>query len=83
MFSYLIQKFSFTSGADADTANAVKTLLDNGLGTFPIKVKPAFNNDLKSLPKNPPDCPILCNLVFDDFILAEEPFAKALQRLLY
>ena len=47
MFSYLIQKFSFTSGADADAANAVKTLLDNGLGTFPIKVKPAFNNDLK------------------------------------
>ena len=29
--------------------------------------------------KNPSDCPILCNLVFDNFILAEELFAKTLQ----
>ena len=33
----------------------------------------------KSLPKNPPDCTILCNCVFDIFVLAEELFAKALR----
>ena len=38
-----------------------------------------FSNGPKSLLKNHPDCPILCNGVFDNFILAEEPFAKALR----
>ena len=33
-------------------------LLANGLSKFPIKVKPVFSNGPKSLPKNPPDCPI-------------------------
>ena len=33
----------------------------------------------KSLPKSPPDCPILCNWVFESFILADESFAKALR----
>ena len=28
---------------------------------------------------NPSDCLILCNWVFDNFILADEPFAKALR----
>ena len=28
---------------------------------------------------NPPDCPILCNWVFDNSYLADEPFAKALE----
>ena len=36
---------------------------------------------LKSLPRNPPNCPILCNRVFDNFILVEELFAKALRSL--
>ena len=39
------------------------------------------SNGPKSLPKNPPDCPTFCNWVFDNFILAEEPFARALQSL--
>ena len=56
-------------------------LLANDLSTFPIKGKPVFSNGPKSLPKNPPDCPILCNWVFDSFILAEELFAKALRSL--
>ena len=34
---------------------------------------------LNICPKNPPDWPILCGCVFDNFILAEELFAKALQ----
>ena len=33
----------------------------------------------KSLRKNLPVCPILCNRVFDSFVLAEELFAKALR----
>ena len=30
---------------------------------------------------NPPDCPILCNLMFDNFILAEGLFEKSLPGL--
>ena len=36
---------------------------------------------LKNLPRNRPDCPILCNCVFDNFILVKELFAKAWQSL--
>ena len=41
--------------------NCFKTLLAYGLSTFPIKVNPVFSNGPKSLPKNPPDIPILYN----------------------
>ena len=41
--------------------NGIKTLLANGLSTFPIKGNPVFSNGRKSLPENPPDYPILCN----------------------
>ena len=54
-------------------------LLANGLSSFPIKGNPDFSNGPKGLPKNPPDCPILCNWVLNNFILAEEVFAKALR----
>ena len=30
---------------------------------------------------NPPDCPILCNWVLDNFLLTDEFFAKTLQSL--
>ena len=59
--------------------NGIKTLLANVLSTFFVKGNSAFSNGPKSLLKNPPDCPILCNCVFDNFILAEELFAKALR----
>ena len=36
--------------------NDIKTLIANGLSTFPIKGSPVFSNVPKSLPKNPPDC---------------------------
>ena len=51
------------SVADAAVVNpnGIKTLLANGLSTFPIKSNPVFSNDLKGLPKNPTDFPILCN----------------------
>ena len=66
------------SFADADAINpySVKSILANGFSTIFIKYKPVFNNGPNSLPKNPPDCPILCNLVFHNFLLAEELFAK-------
>ena len=65
--------------AAAIDPNGIETLLGNGLSTFPINDNPVFSNGLKRLPKNLPNCTILCNWVFDDFILADEPFAKVLQ----
>ena len=59
--------------------NNIKTLLANGLSTFPIKGNPFSSNGPKSLPKNPSNYPILCNRVFDTFLLAHEAFAKNLQ----
>ena len=64
MLYYLIQTFS--------------SLLANGLSTDSIKDNPVFINDPKSLPRNPRHCPVLCNWVFDNFILADELFAKVL-----
>ena len=68
------------SVADATTVNpnVIKTLLASGLSIFPIKGNPVFSNGPKSLPKNPPDYPILCNNVFDNFILVDELFKKSL-----
>ena len=57
----------------------MKKLLASGLCTFFIKGNPIFSNGPKSLSKNPSDCPILCNLIFDYLILADEPFDTALQ----
>ena len=74
--------------------NGIKTLLANGLSTFSIKDNPDFSNDLKGLPRlpylsyfpilkqdNPTWSSYFMQLVFDNFILADEPFAKALQSL--
>ena len=68
------------SVADAGVVNhnGIKTLA-NGLSTFPTKGNLFFSNGPKILPKNHLDFPILCNWVFDNFILADKPFAKALQ----
>ena len=51
------------SVADAAAVNPddIKTLLANGLRTFPINGNLVFTNDTKNLLKNPPDCTILCN----------------------
>ena len=57
--------FLIVTASVADAAavnpNGIKILLDSGLTTFPIKDNPDFSYSPKSLPKNPPDCPILCN----------------------
>ena len=59
---------AFVADAAAVYPNGIKTLLANGFSTFPIKENPAFSNGTKSLLRNPPDWPILCNWVFDNFI---------------
>ena len=77
--------FLWIAASVADIAavnpNGTKILLANGLSTFFIKDNPGLSNGPKSLPKNPPDFPILCNWVFDNFILADQPFATALRNL--
>ena len=57
----------------------VKTSLANGFKTFFNKGNQVFGSGLKSLPKNPPDCPISCNWIFHNFNLADNPFAKSLR----
>ena len=71
----------FASVADADVVNpyGIKTLLANGLSTFPIKGNPVFFNGPQIIPRNPSDCPIIWNWSFDIFMLTDEPFAKALR----
>ena len=65
--------------ANAVNPNGVQTFLANGLSTFFIKGNPVFSNGPKRLPKNHPDCPILCRLSY--FMLTENLLAKALQSL--
>ena len=47
--------------AAAVNPNGIKTLLANALSTFFIKGNSVFSNGPKRLPKNSPDCAILCN----------------------
>ena len=56
------------SAADAPAVNPnrIKTLLANGLITFFINGSTVFNNGPRSLPRIPPDCIILDNLLFDN-----------------
>ena len=61
-----------TAAAAVVNPNGIKMVLANGLSTFPIKGNPGFSNGPKSLPKNSLDGSILCNWVFNNFILAEE-----------
>ena len=68
---------AFVADAAGGNPNGIRTLLANGLTT--IKGNLAFSIGPKSLPNNVPDCPILQNWVFESFILADEPFAKALR----
>ena len=68
MFAFLGPKdgrskdfFVTASVAAADVnPNCIK-MLAKSLSTFPIKGNQVFSNGLKSLPKNLPHCPILCN----------------------
>ena len=52
--------------AAAVNPNGIKTILqNNGLITFFIKVNPVFDNRPRSLPRNPTDCIILDDWVFN------------------
>ena len=88
IFNVVVQDpniFQWEAASVADAAavnpNGIKTILAHGLSTFFIKGKAVFSNGPKSPPKNPLDCPILYNWIFDDFILADESFLKALESL--
>ena len=63
--------FSWIAVFVADSAdinsNCFKILLANGLSKVFIKDNLVFSNGPKSLRKNPPDSPILCNWVSDSF----------------
>ena len=76
--------FLWIAGYVADPAavnpNGIKKLSANVLSKIFIKCKPVFSDGPKSVLENYPDCPFLCNLVFDNLILAEELPAKALWR---
>ena len=49
------------------------------MNTFFIKENSLFSNCPTILPKNRPDCTLLCNWVFENFVLADKPSWKALQ----
>ena len=66
MAYYQIQAFLSRIAASVSDAapvnpNGIKTLFANDLSTFPIRRNPFFSNGPRNLPKNPPDCPVLCN----------------------
>ena len=72
---------SVAAAAAAVNSNGIKTLLASGLRIFIIESDQVFSNGPKILTKNSPDCHILSNWVFDNFILAEELSSKALRSL--
>ena len=70
------------SAADAAVVDpdGIKIFLANCLTTFSINGNPVFSYGPRSLPRNPPDCIILDNWVFDNLISVDKWFAKALRR---
>ena len=70
-----------TSAADAAAVSpkGIKTLLTDGFITFFIDGNPVFSKGPSNLPRNPPDCIIFNNWVFDNLISIDELFAKALR----
>ena len=62
------------SAADAAAVNprGIQTILANGLITCFINGNPVFSNGPGNLPRNPPDCIILDNLVFDNLIFVDK-----------
>ena len=59
--------------------NGIKILLANVLIKFFINNNPVYNNGPRSLPRNPPDCIILDNWVFDSITSVDNLLAKALK----
>ena len=71
------------SAADAAAVSpkGINTLLANGVITFFINGNPVFNKGPSNLPKNPPDCIIFDNWVFENLILTDELLENALRML--
>ena len=69
------------SAADAAAFNpeGIKTFLAYYMSIFFINDNLIFNNWPRSLPRNRLRCTILDSWLFDDFILADELFAKTLE----
>ena len=79
----MIQNISFEqlhlfADAAAVNPNVIKTFLANGLSVFLVKGKPVFSTGRRGLPKNPHYCTILYIWFFDNFLLGDALFAKAL-----
>ena len=47
--------------AAAVSSYGIKTLLANGLSTFPSNSNPVISNGFKILSRNPPNRPVQCN----------------------
>ena len=77
MYSYICCR---CCDAAAVSPKGINALLANGLITFFIKGNPVFSNGPSNLPRNPPDCIIFDNWAFDNLILADKWFEKALRR---
>ena len=59
---------AFAADTAAVNPKGIKTLLANGLIKFFINGNPVFSNGPGYLPRNPPDCIIFDNWVFDNLI---------------
>ena len=68
------------ANAAAVNPNETNTLLANSLITFFFNGSHVFNNGPRSIPRNPPDCIILDNLLFESLVSVDKLFVKALQR---
>ena len=78
MKAFFLRIAASVAAAAAVNPIGIKTFLASGLSIFPIKGNPVFSKGPENLYKNALDWPILCTWVFDNFILVDEPFAKAL-----
>ena len=58
--------------------DGIKTLLAKSLSKFFINGNPVFSNGPRNLARDPPNCTILGSLVFENFMLTDELFVKAL-----
>ena len=79
MLLFLDQYFFRIPGSVPAAGNCNEKLSANGLSKFIITSKPSFINGPKSLLRNPPDYVILDSWLFDNFISADELFAKVLR----
>ena len=72
---------SSTADAAAVSPKGINTLLANGVITYFINGNPVFNKGPSNLPRNPPDCIIFDNWVFENLISVDELLENALRML--